>query len=334
MLVEILCCVGGGYCEAKNFFLKQLTTVLPEIKIPLNSWKGVISSNFVFAQGKELFVLGTPRFNPLEKKETREKLIENLGNFRGVIIVGGDDTLKVAEYIHEQGYPVIGIPATIDNNLNVECCLGYDSAVEKGTEIAQKILRLAIAHRRHYFLEVLGRRQGWIAYGIAKNLNFPVILGELPESKEMTFELIKTKEFSVTIVAENFTETEIESEKIPRDEIGNPLMRAFQISQKIAQEFHEKGLETRALQVGDILRIHLSRLDREISLILTEEIRRKIFQNDLGFVLEVSQNLKEIRKRDFSEVLKEKFVPSELVEKHFEKIEKMMRNEKWKDKND
>ncbi len=322
MPAEIVCCVGGGYCEAKNFFLKQLTRVLSEIKIPLNSWKGVVSSNFVFAQGKELFVLGTPRFNPLEKKETEEKLLENLRNFRTAVIIGGDDTLKVAKYIHEQGFSVIGVPATIDNNLNVQCCLGYDSAVEKGTEIAQGILQLAMAHRRHYFLEVLGRRQGWIAYGIAKNLNFPVILGEFPESKEMTFELIKNKEYSVTIVAENFTETEIQSEKILRDEIGNPLLRSSQISQKIAQEFAEKGLETRAIQGGDILRIHLSRIDREISLILTKEIQRKISQNDSGFVLEVDQKLKGIRKKSFSETLKEKFVPPDLVKEHFQKIEK------------
>jgi len=85
-------------------------------------------------------------------------------NLSGLICIGGDGSLAVAEQFHEYGIPVIGVPKTIDNDLSSTAfTFGFDSAVACATDALDRLKTTAQSHERVMVLEVMGRHAGWIA---------------------------------------------------------------------------------------------------------------------------------------------------------------------------
>ncbi len=82
----------------------------------------------------------------------------------GLICVGGDGSLAVAQQFHEYGLPVVGVPKTIDNDLSATAfTFGFDSAVNCATDALDRLHTTAASHERVFVLEVMGRHAGWIA---------------------------------------------------------------------------------------------------------------------------------------------------------------------------
>jgi ATP-dependent phosphofructokinase / diphosphate-dependent phosphofructokinase len=82
----------------------------------------------------------------------------------GLICIGGDGSLAVAEQFHEHGIPVVGVPKTIDNDLSSTAfTFGFDSAVTCATDALDRLHTTAASHDRVMVLEVMGRHAGWIA---------------------------------------------------------------------------------------------------------------------------------------------------------------------------
>jgi phosphofructokinase-like protein len=109
----------------------------------------------------------------------------------GLVCVGGDGSLAIAQQFHERGLPVVGVPKTIDNDLGATAfTFGFDSAVSTATDALDRLQTTAASHERIMVLEVMGRHAGWIALhaGIAGGCD--VIL--LPEI-DWTFESICRK---------------------------------------------------------------------------------------------------------------------------------------------
>src|SRR4029078_5712486 len=89
--------------------------------------------------------------------------VEHLG-IAGLICVGGDGSLTVAQQFHEQGIPVVGVPKTIDNDLSSTAFwFGFFSAVFCPTDALDRLPPTAASHERVMVLEVMGRHAGWIA---------------------------------------------------------------------------------------------------------------------------------------------------------------------------
>jgi len=89
--------------------------------------------------------------------------IEQLG-IDGLVCVGGDGSLAVAQQFHEYGIPVVGVPKTIDNDLSATAfTFGFDSAIECATNALDRLQTTAASHERIMVLEVMGRHAGWIA---------------------------------------------------------------------------------------------------------------------------------------------------------------------------
>ena len=89
--------------------------------------------------------------------------VDQLG-LRGLICVGGDGSLTIAEQFHEFGMPVVGVPKTIDNDLSATAfTFGFDSAVACATDALDRLHTTAASHERIMVLEVMGRHAGWIA---------------------------------------------------------------------------------------------------------------------------------------------------------------------------
>jgi 6-phosphofructokinase len=82
-----------------------------------------------------------------------------------LVAIGGDDTLSVAQKLHEKGIDVVGVPKTIDNDLaGTDYTFGFDTAVQHRVRSAiDRVHTTAEAHNRVMVVEVMGRDAGWIA---------------------------------------------------------------------------------------------------------------------------------------------------------------------------
>jgi 6-phosphofructokinase 1 len=82
----------------------------------------------------------------------------------GLICIGGDGSLAIAQQFHEHGIPVVGVPKTIDNDLSATAfTFGFFSAVACATDALDRLHTTAASHERTMVLEVMGRHAGWIA---------------------------------------------------------------------------------------------------------------------------------------------------------------------------
>lgn len=130
-------------------------------------------------------------------------------NLSGLICVGGDGSLGVAQQFHEHGIPVVGVPKTIDNDLSSTAfTFGFFSAVFCATDALDRLHTTAASHERVMLLEVMGRHAGWIALyaGIAGGGDV-ILIPEIPWSFEQVCQAIIRREqlgkkFTLVVVAE------------------------------------------------------------------------------------------------------------------------------------
>ena len=91
------------------------------------------------------------------------RTVHQLG-LSGLICIGGDGSLAIADQFHQFGIPVVGVPKTIDNDLGATAfTFGFDSAVSAATDALDRLRTTAASHERIMVLEVMGRHAGWIA---------------------------------------------------------------------------------------------------------------------------------------------------------------------------
>jgi 6-phosphofructokinase 1 len=112
-------------------------------------------------------VLRTARSDAFLTSEGRAKVYENIKRFniQGLVVIGGDGSFRGALALHrEHGLPVIGVPATIDNDIpGTDWTIGFDTAVNNVVEAINKIRDTATSHERTFIIEVMGRHYGFIA---------------------------------------------------------------------------------------------------------------------------------------------------------------------------
>ncbi|TWU42600.1 6-phosphofructokinase [Novipirellula artificiosorum] len=134
--------------------------------------------------------------------------VEQLG-IEGLVCVGGDGSLAIAQQFHEYGIPVVGVPKTIDNDLSSTAfTFGFDSAIECATNALDRLHTTAASHGRIMVLEVMGRHAGWIALhaGIAGGGDV-ILLPEIPWTWENVCHKVLSREsqgkqFTLVVVAE------------------------------------------------------------------------------------------------------------------------------------
>ncbi len=111
-------------------------------------------------------ILGSSRTNPFKIEGGIERITANLANtgVDALIAIGGEDTLGVATKLDALGVKVIGVPKTIDNDLNnTDYTFGFDTAVNIAVEAIDRLHTTAESHHRALIVEVMGRHAGWIA---------------------------------------------------------------------------------------------------------------------------------------------------------------------------
>jgi ATP-dependent phosphofructokinase / diphosphate-dependent phosphofructokinase len=159
-------------------------------------------------------ILGTSRTNPFKKPDDEQLLYRHWKELSidALVAIGGEDTLGVARRLHEKGYRVVGVPKTIDNDLNgTDVTFGFDTAVSIATEAIDRLHSTAEAHNRVMVVEVMGRHAGWIAThsGIAGGADV-ILVPERPFDIDEVCALLqhrhrRGKNFSIVVAAEGAT---------------------------------------------------------------------------------------------------------------------------------
>jgi 6-phosphofructokinase 1 len=126
----------------------------------------------------------------------------------GLVAIGGDGTMAIAEVLNREGLPTVGVPKTIDNDIaGVERSFGFDTAVARATEGIDRVQTTGQSHGRVMLVETMGRHAGWIALeaGIASGADI-ILLPELPFDVEAVLRVCREREaaqrFTVICVAE------------------------------------------------------------------------------------------------------------------------------------
>ena len=151
---------------------------------------------------------GESRRLPKELLDDTKRGCDDLGLI-GLVSIGGDGSLSIAQQMFEHGIPVVGVPKTIDNDLAATMMtFGFDSAVACATDALDRLHSTAESHRRVMVLEVMGRYAGWIAVyaGLAGGADV-ILIPEIPFNYESVARKVAEREeagkhFTIVVVAE------------------------------------------------------------------------------------------------------------------------------------
>lgn len=169
-------------------------------------------------------ILGTTnRQNPLayhkenginSSRDVSDEIVRNARELGldGVIVAGGDGTIKIALELYRKGLPVIVVPKTIDNDVfGTDISVGFDTALHTVVDAIDKVHSSAESHHRVMLIEVMGRDVGWLALeaGIAAGADI-ILIPEIPFNLEALCAEIQKREsagrrFTIIVVAEGIT---------------------------------------------------------------------------------------------------------------------------------
>jgi phosphofructokinase-like protein len=175
--------------------------------------------------------------------------------------IGGDGTMNIAHRLSLMGMNIVGIPKTIDNDLEAtDQTFGYDSALTVATEAIDRLQTTASAHHRVIVVEVMGRYAGWIALGAGVGGGADmIVIPEIPFKWDSVFNyVVKRRQgarFSIVCVAEGAKPVGGDIVAIEKDAKRTDPIRLGGIGELIAKRIQdETGLETRVSVLGHLQR--------------------------------------------------------------------------------
>ena len=213
-------------------------------------------------------ILGSSSFDCFREENGVARVLDTTRALEldGVVAIGGEGTLAVASRLHaEHGFPVVGVPKTIDNDIaGTDVTIGFDTAVHVCTEAIDRLHTTAESHNRVMVVEVMGRSTGWIAAaaGVAGGADV-ILLPEVATSIEDVADHLRKRhahgrDFSIVVVAEGYALTRRSGERHgpvvqELDEYG--YERLGGIGRVVADEIASlTGFETRVTVLGHVQR--------------------------------------------------------------------------------
>jgi len=271
---------GGGDCPGLNAVIRAVVRkgvfhYHDEFVGFMEGWRGLIEDQSmpldleavsgILPRGGT--ILRTSRTNPSKRPDGFDRCMATIDRHKidALVAIGGDDTLSVANKLHEKGVNVVGVPKTIDNDLGgTDYTFGFDTACNIVCEAIDRVHTTAEAHNRVMVVEVMGRDAGWIALysGIAGGADV-ILIPERPFDVDKVAESIRQRHergryFSIVVVAEGAKFSSEGSgspilQDMGKDEFGHAKLGG--IANILAREIEKRtGFETRAVVLGHIQR--------------------------------------------------------------------------------
>jgi 6-phosphofructokinase 1 len=269
---------GGGDCPGLNAVIRAVVRRADMLGYKVlgvkDGWRGMLKEQAEPLSLREVSgilhrggtILGTSRTNPLKKEEDKNLVKANMKKM-GIdyrIAVGGEDTLGVARFLAGEGLKVIGVPKTIDNDVEgTDQTFGFDTAVSIVTEAIDRLHTTAESHHRVMVVEVMGRHTGWIATvaGLAGGADC-ILIPEKQVSIDSVCDIIRSRRsrgklFSIIVVSEGFqlagSDKDLVTKSAALDQFGHVQLGG--IGDIVAREIERRtGFETRATVLGHIQR--------------------------------------------------------------------------------
>ncbi len=285
---KIAVLTGGGDCPGLNAALRALVQACVlrhgiEVIGVRDGFKGLTENRFVpldldrtagiFARGGTILGssnVDTPFAVPVVKdgatvlEDRSDAAVENLrrAGAAALVVIGGDGTLAIAQALAAKGVRIIGIPKTIDNDLNgTELTIGFFTAVGTAVEAIDRLHTTAESHHRILVVEVMGRNAGWIALfaGLAGDAD-AILIPEIPYAAARLAAQLddvhrRSRRYSIVVVSEgarpvggDVTVSRIVEHSPERARLGG-------VAHRVAAELESlTGRETRAIVLGHLLR--------------------------------------------------------------------------------
>jgi 6-phosphofructokinase 1 len=268
---------GGGDCPGLNAVIravvrKGIDAYGDQLIGFRDGWRGVLEGSFIELTIESTrgilprggTILGSSRTNPYKREDGVDRVRQTLSDFNldGLIAIGGEDTLGVANRLNTDAVNVIGVPKTIDNDLGgTDVTFGFDTALHIATEAIDRLHTTAESHNRILVVEVMGRTAGWIALhsGVAGGADV-ILIPEIPFDIDEVCRLIRRRHergryFSIVVAAEGAMPKEgtmtVQTGSV--DEFGHPRLGG--IGYALEREIEARtGFETRATVLGHVQR--------------------------------------------------------------------------------
>ncbi|RMH42158.1 MAG: ATP-dependent 6-phosphofructokinase [Deltaproteobacteria bacterium] len=190
-------------------------------------------------------------------------MLEHLSylDLAGLVAVGGDGTMRISKAFVDRGFPIVGVPKTIDNDLEAtDYTFGFQTAVEVATEAIDRLHTTAESHDRIIICEVMGRYAGWIAMvaGLASGADV-ILIPEIPYDIRRVIKAFHSRHargltYSIVVVAEGARPIDGgHAVAVPSD--GTRLEKLGGAGQRLANQICEHtDYEVRVTVLGHIQR--------------------------------------------------------------------------------
>jgi len=265
---------GGGDCPGLNAVIRAVCRRLwehgHETFAVRNGWRGMVDGDLSPLGFDEISgilhvggtIIGTSRTNPFKLDGGVDGVRSAFERLDALVAIGGEDTLGVASRLHaEHGLPVVGVPKTIDNDLNgTDYTFGFDTAVHVATEAVDRCHSTAESHNRILVVETMGRHAGWIALfsGLAGGADY-ILIPEQPVDFDEVAAAVERrrkrgKSFSVLVASEGCELPGVADEG-EVDDFGHVRVENREVGDTVAKEVERRtGMQARATVLGYIQR--------------------------------------------------------------------------------
>ncbi|MCA8913708.1 MAG: ATP-dependent 6-phosphofructokinase [Planctomycetes bacterium] len=198
-----------------------------------------------------------------EGDEDKAKAALARHGIEGLVVVGGNGSQSAAAKLSASGFPVVGVPKTIDNDLaGTELTIGFLTAVEMCTHALDNLRATAESHNRVMVVEVMGRNVGWIAVeaciaggaDLALIPEFPFTLDDVCDKLKLRHDKYD-RNYSIIVIAEGAVDAEglIDPRSTAKDKLGRPKLGG--VGPMLAREIEDRiGYDARCTTLGYLQR--------------------------------------------------------------------------------
>ncbi len=266
---------GGGDCPGLNAAVRAVVRRAARSGHStvgfLDGWKGVrdgLVRPLALADvegilGRGGTILGSSRTNPFAREDDAAKALATLKR-EGVdvlVAIGGDDTLSAASELARRGHKVVGVPKTMDNDVQgTDWTFGFYSATTVAVDALERLRDTASSHHRAVILEVMGRHAGWVALatGLAAGADATLVPEEPYDEAALLGRIraaVQARGYALVVASEGIDLGGPKGSAGGKDEFGHELLRERGVGAALARRIEAAtGIETRSAQIGHVQR--------------------------------------------------------------------------------